>query len=278
MQKSSDMNADFNEITEYPGQKATQDQLERLFHRYNFARQFARGEAVLEVGCGSGLGLGYLSELAAKVVGGDINQRNVEEAREHYVNNQKVTIDNIEAHKLSYDDGSFSLILCYEAIYYFKQPEIFISEAERVLKDDGRLIICTTNKDWRDFHPSKYSHAYFSAQEIRELLMRNFKQVKLYGAFEVEDAGMKSRTFSLLKRMALKLNLIPGSLRARAALKRVFVGRLYTIPDEVHENMFFYREPVPLNDETPADKYKIIYAIAQKCRGYGESSEQGSIG
>lgn len=57
--------------TEIPGIKVSWDQLQIICHRYYFASKFVLGKRVLEVGCGPGLGLGYLSRNTKQVVGGD---------------------------------------------------------------------------------------------------------------------------------------------------------------------------------------------------------------
>jgi hypothetical protein len=68
----------------------------------------------------------------------------------------------------------------------------------------------------------------------------------------------------VIKRFAVKLNLIPGSLKIRAYLKRVFMGRLIPLPNEVTEGMADYEPPV----EIPADRvnreFKILYTIGKK--------------
>jgi SAM-dependent methyltransferase len=48
---------------------------------------------VLEIGCGAGLGLGYLARFARKVVGGDIEEKNVSLARQFYKDRPNITID-----------------------------------------------------------------------------------------------------------------------------------------------------------------------------------------
>lgn len=75
---------DYSSITESPNLQATQEQLARLYQRYRFARQFAKDNDVLEVTCGSGIGLGYLAKVAHRVVGVDIEEKNVNLARKYY--------------------------------------------------------------------------------------------------------------------------------------------------------------------------------------------------
>jgi SAM-dependent methyltransferase len=258
------MKTDFTEITESPGGKATKQQLERLCQRYAFTCGYSANGEVLEVACGSGLGLRYLAKHARVVVGGDIDVRNVEFACQLNKANSNVTVLHLDAHKLPFDDESFDVILLCEAIYYLKRPDLFFDEAHRTLRNNGHLIISTVNRDWRDFHPSKYSIEYFSVPQLRDVLEEKFTEVELFGAFEDEDAGIKAPVFSLLKRTASRLGIIPGSLKSREVLKRLFIGRLTAIPDELDIQMCDYHEPMRLDDCDASSQYTIIYAVATK--------------
>lgn len=313
MENTVNKSVDYSSITESPNLKATQEQLERLYQRYHFARQFAKDKDVLEVACGSGIGLGYLAKVAHRVVGVDIEEKNVESARSCYKEDEglggsedvkfgrwadavneklrswedgkqkiedgrrktevrshgtdnkcKIRVELMDAHVLNFPDKSFDLILLYEAIYYLKEPQKFIAEARRVLRKDGKLIICSVNKDWDDFHLSPYTHKYFSVPEYYEMFKDGFREVAIFCGFQVNNSGMKNRVVSLIKRMAVDFNLIPGSLKTRAYLKRIFMGKLVPLPAEVFEDMAPYEAPVPI----PVDKinrdFKIIYAVAVK--------------
>ena len=257
-------NVDYSKITESPGLKATQEQIARLYHRYHFARKYVVRKDVLEVACGSGIGLGYLAQVAKRVVGGDIDEKNVRLARELYGAQENIFIELIDAHNLPFEAKTFDVVLLFEAIYYLKSPSKFVAEARRVLKDGGILIICTVNKDWKDFHPSPYTYKYFSVPELYYLLQKGDFSVKgIYGAFPVEK-GLKSGIISFIKRIAVKLDLIPGSLRARAYLKRIFMGKLQPIPKEIYEGMAPYEEPVILDPRKINREFKIIYAVGEK--------------
>lgn len=257
---------DYTLITEAPGAKATKDQLARLYQRYHFAKQLSTDKLVLEVACGSGIGLGYLAKNARKVVGGDIEEKNVNLAQTLYLSHSDITIDILDAHNLQFPNNSFDVVLLYEAIYYLKETQKFVSEAKRVLSKNGRLIICTVNKDWEDFHPSPYTHKYFSVPELYELLIPAFSEIKLYGAFPVEEGGVKNGVVSFLKRTAVNFNLIPGSLKARVYLKRIFMGKLKPLPEEVYENMSSYEPPIEITENTANKSFKIIYAVAKNPR------------
>lgn len=276
---------DYSLITESPNLKATQEQLARLYQRYHFARQFANDKDVLEVACGSGIGLGYLAQVATKVAGIDIDEKNIALAREYYklkderevregeklriwedgkLGGGKIDIQIMDAHDLHFPDKSFDLVLLFEAIYYLKDPGKFILEAERVLRKNGKLVICTVNKDWADFHPSPYTHKYFSVTDLCEILKGKFAEIEMYGGFPVNNKGFKNIVVSRLKRMAVNFNLIPGSLKTRAYLKRIFMGRLVPLPAEVYEGMAAYEAPVQIQPDKINKDFKIIYAVATK--------------
>ncbi len=255
--------ADYTLITETPGLKATAEQTERLYHRYRFSRSFLKDGDVLEIACGSGIGLGYLSRHARRVVGVDIEERNVARAGEYCRGKQKMEARVMDAHHILYPDESFDLALLHEALYYLKDPHRFAAESSRVLRPEGRLIISTVNRDWKDFHPSPFAHKYFSVPELYGLLKPHFKEVVLYGAFPAETGGVRSMV-SFVKRAAVRFNLIPGSLRARAYLKRIFIGRLKPLPEEVSEDMARYAPPSRIGSGSPDRYHKIIYAVAKK--------------
>ena len=254
---------DYSHITETPGLKASKDQLEKIYHRYHFARQFSKGKNVLEVACGSGMGLGYLAKAAKTVTGGDIDEKNLSFARKHYDNRENISVLHLDAHNLPFPDTSFDTVILFEAIYYLEKPEKFIEESCRILRKNGTTIIGTVNKEWNDFHISPFAKKYFSAKEIHELLQKHFQSVKVYGAFKIET-GLKAGIISFIKRIAIRFNLIPGGLKARAYLKRIFMGKLIDLPAELRNNSILFSEPVQLPVNTVIREYKILYAVATK--------------
>jgi len=165
---------DYSTVTELPGHKITSEQLARLYQRYRFAQQFCKEKEVMEVACGAGMGLGYLAKVAKKVIGGDIDKEILKYALKHYEGRDKIEIREFDAQNLPFEDKSFDVVIFYETIYYLAKPEKFVSEAHRVLKDNGVLLICTVNKDWADFNPSPYSKKYFSAPELYSLVNQKF--------------------------------------------------------------------------------------------------------
>lgn len=257
---------DYNTITEVPGLKATHEQLVRLYHRYAFASELVKGKDVLEVACGSGIGLGLLAKYANRVDGGDIDQKNIAIASTLYKDGA-INVRKMDAHSLPFSDGSLDAVLLFEAIYYLENPDVFVKEACRVLRQYGLLIICTVNKDWSDFHPSPYTHQYFSVPELAGLLKMSFRDVHCFGAFPIETNGISGKVFSLVKRLAVRFDLIPGSLATRTYLKRMFMGPLRPLPERLDDGVVDYEPPVSISTDKANFDYKIIYAIAKSVEG-----------
>ncbi len=256
------MSENFTSVTELPGQKASKEQLSRLYNRYHFALQFCKDKDVLEAACGGGIGLGYLAHVAKRVIGGDMDKNILKYSLDHYRGRNKIELREFDAQNLPFKDKSFDVVILYEAIYYLSQPEKFVSEAHRVLKNNGILLVCTVNKDWADFNPSPHSIKYFSVPDLFSLFSQKFSRVELFGAFPVSKRGIKNKITSTIKRAAKALHLIPRTMKRKAKLKRIFFGKLINLPPELKEGIVKYSPPVQISNDFPTSQYKILFSVA----------------
>jgi len=255
------MVTDFTTVTELPGSQATREQRARLYHRYHTAGRYAAGKHVLEVACGASLGLGYLARTTKSVVGGDYTENLLRIAQSHYQG--RVPLLRLDAHHLPFCDQTFDLVIMFEAIYYLSRPEQFLAESRRVLTSGGKLLIGTVNKHWSEFTPSLLSTHYFSVPELRDLLtQQGFSNLEFFGAFPTTAASPKQKIISLIRRMAVALNLVPKTLGGREHLKRLFYGALTPLKPEVEDGMAELEPLVPISRESPNSQYKILYAVA----------------
>lgn len=261
--KEVELGASYTPVTEFPGNGATKEQIARLYHRYRFAFEFCKGRDVLEVACGAGIGLGYLAKVAKKVVAGDIDEKILETAMNTYYGQADIEIYKLDAQNLPFKDCSFDVVLLYEAIYYLPKAEEFISEAHRVLRGNGVLIIGMVNKDWSDFNPSPLSTKYFSVPELYQLLSQKFSTVEMYGAFPASANTLKDKVISLIKRTAVTFHLIPKTMKGKEFFKRIFYGKLTPIPTQITNEMAEYLPPIVIPVDSPNYQYKILYAVAR---------------
>jgi ubiquinone/menaquinone biosynthesis C-methylase UbiE len=255
------MGTDYTTVTEIPGNKVTREQVERAYTRYRFASEVCEGKDVLEVACGPGLGLGYLAQKAKKVVGGDYTENLLKVAKEHY--KERIDVLRLDAHTLPFQEDTFDVVILYEAIYYLENPEEFIDECRRVLRENGTLLICTVNKDWSDFNPSPFSTKYFSAQELFALLKQYNFDVELFGDCPVSADSAMDKIISIIKRTAVALHLMPKTMKMKEIFKRFFFGKLLTLKEEIEDGVVEYSPPVLITSDSPNLQYKVLYAVAR---------------
>jgi SAM-dependent methyltransferase len=249
---------DYTTVTETWGLPASPEQLAMQYFRYRMAAELGRGGAVLEVGCGSGMGLPYLQAKARMVVGGDYTMALLREARTHLPDANLVRMD---AQDLPFLDGSFDVVLMLEMIYYLPDQQAALAECRRVLKPGGKLMVCLPNRDRPDFNPSPYSTRYPDVREIATLFTGSGFDVRVYGGFAVEAASSRDRILGPIRHVAVRYRLIPDSMRAKSMIKRVLYGRLPTL-GAVHDGMADYAEPVELEPSSGSDRnYKNLYAV-----------------
>ncbi|MGD9728943.1 MAG: class I SAM-dependent methyltransferase [Nitrospiraceae bacterium] len=252
---------DYSTVTEQAGDLVSGEALSMLYSRYRYASRFCAGKRVLEVACGPGLGLAYLSKHAALAVGGDYTRSLLVAARRSSRNFMPLV--RMDAQSLPLRDGTVDVIVCYEAIYYFSEPDRFVRECRRVLSPNGLLLLCTVNAEWPEFNPSPRSHRYATATALTHMLSLERFSVQLLGAFPVRAESLQDYALSGLKRLAVRLRLIPSTMKGKVLLKRIFLGKLVSLPAAIADGLAPYCEPVPIDAEQPVRDFKIIFAMAR---------------
>ena len=102
---------------------------------------------VLEIGCTNGFSSIEMNKLTnCNVIGIDINKNSIQNAREkillNHLNEEKVSFEYGNAEDLSnFDDESFDLIICGNAISFISDKGKALKEMIRVLKPNGFISI-----------------------------------------------------------------------------------------------------------------------------------------
>lgn len=251
---------DYTGVTETPGTRVSRSAASMAISRYELVRRLAVGRQVLEIACGSGQGLGYVARDAVRIVGGDITASLLRLAREHYCG--RVPLVRLDAHALPFASASFDVVQIHEAIYYMTSPDRVFQECRRVLSSDGILVVSSINPSWEDFNPSPHSARYLNAADLKIGLERVFSRVEIQFGFPVLRADPAAAALSRLKRLAVRLRLIPHTMRGKTLLKRVFLGPLVTMPAELPAGFAPVGEPfaAPIDHSR---SFRVIYAIAR---------------
>lgn len=254
------MAVDYLSVTELPDSYVSREQIDRICNRYYWAGKYCQNKDVLEVACGTGQGLGYLSKIAKSLNAGDYSEKILEIAREHYGN--RITLKQFDAQNMPYKDNSMDVIILFEAIYYLPSAEKFIKECGGVLRDGGKVLIATANKDLYDFNPSPYSYKYYGVLELKELFTKQKFIVEFYGNTPVDKLPLRQKFFRPVKKWAVKFGLVPMTLKGKKIIKILIFGSSVKMPAEIKENMVPFIEPTKLSSSQPDNKHKVIYCVA----------------
>lgn len=251
---------DFVSVTEVAGDEVTREQVDRLARRYFWAGEYCNGKDVLEVACGSGQGLGYLASQARSVVAGDFSERLLDVARRHY--GSRCTFRQFDAQQMPFADGSFDVVLMFEALYYVPDADRFFRECRRVLRPGGVLLIATANKDLFDFNPSPHSTRYLGVVELGEALARHGFAAAFFGDTPVSAVSARQRLLRPIKALAARLGLIPKSMSGKKLLKRLVFGSLIKMPAEITATTSERVAPTRLEAGRPDRTHKVIFCAA----------------
>lgn len=255
------METNYYDVTEMSGTKVSKEQVERMCKRYYWAKNYCINKDVLEVACGAGQGLGYLQKYSKSIEGGDYSDEILKTPLKYY--GDRITIKQFDAHSLPYTDKSKDVIIIFESIYYLKSFETFIKECKRVLKKDGILLISTANKDLYDFNPSPFTYKYYGVLELKEILKKNNFNSKFFGDVSTANISIRQKVLRPIKKIAVKLNIVPKSMMGKKILKKLVFGNLVNLPYEIMDNLLEYKNPKILSSKKADREYKVIFCEAK---------------
>ena len=156
--------------------------------RYRFAAHYVRcfgpQAVVLDAGCGSGYGTAEFATVAASVTAFDISEEAVKAAREQYARTG-VRWLRAGCESLPFADGSFDLVVAFEVIEHLERWRELLSEAKRVLKPSGVLLVSTPNKAYyaesrADAGPNPFHVHEFNYGEFCSALAEVFPHTSLW--------------------------------------------------------------------------------------------------
>jgi len=141
------------------------------------------GDIILDVGCA----WGYLQKFVANyhcnmfVVGIDVERNFVKEAKRNVPSAYFMMASGTH---LPFRDLFFTTVTCFEVIEHApSRCEIdFLEEANRVLLEDGKMIISTPNDNFLKFLDRDYllgKHRHYSLRCVEELLIKSDFKIEL---------------------------------------------------------------------------------------------------
>jgi ubiquinone/menaquinone biosynthesis C-methylase UbiE len=159
-----------------------------------YSKDEFRNLTVLEVGCGMGEGLNFLTRLVdpARAVGLDISRSAIRRADAILARADRLTYVEGDAEHLPFGDGEFDLVINVESSHNYPDVERFFREVARVLKPGGHFSIIDV------FDPRSY-------QRFRNSLQRDITEFDWIHERDVTE-NVKS---------AIRQRMAPGSFFRR---------------------------------------------------------------
>lgn len=105
--------------------------------------QGGRAARLLDLGCGDGNNLAWLSRFAGHVYGSDYNLVRLVRAA---ARNRGATIFAADVLRFPSDDGAFDIVYFNHVIEHIKNDVAALAEARRILKPGGLLVLGTPNE------------------------------------------------------------------------------------------------------------------------------------
>jgi SAM-dependent methyltransferase len=113
--------------------------------RYQWAAQAADSRRVLDAGCGTAYGTRLLAEAGAReVIGVDVAAAVLESVAPMMPETVRLVTGDLRG--LTFADGEFDLVVCFEVIEHVADPGAVLDELVRVLASDGLLLISSPNR------------------------------------------------------------------------------------------------------------------------------------
>jgi len=252
---------DFVSVTEVSGDSVTKEQVERIVHRYQWASRICADKDVLEVGCGTGQGLGLFLTVSNSVEAGDYSIELLSVPINYY--GDRVNLRQFDAQNMPYENSSKDVIILFEAIYYVPDVSKFIAECKRILRPNGIVLIVTANKELKDFNPSPHSFKYYNCAELHELFSEFGFKSQFFGHMEIQTDELKSKIISFLKKTAVAFGLMPKTMAGKKIFKRFIFGKLVPMPYEIIGDEFEYKDPIEIGKDHHESKFKVIYCAAE---------------
>ena len=147
-------------------------------------KRYKKAGRVLDVGCAAGFFLEVVQKQGWQACGVELSDYAASFAR----NELKLNVRTGELAAAKFEPGYFDVITFFDVIEHVGNPKGLVAEANRILKDDGLIVITTPNIDsfcaraFKDrFHLLDPLHlSYFSPKTLEKLLKaEGFKIVKI---------------------------------------------------------------------------------------------------
>ena len=103
--------------------------------------QFKNTDTVLELGCGTGIYSEMIADRVKYLTATDLSQDMIEKAKDKLNQLSNVEVRIADSYNTLFEDSMFDGVLLVNLLHIVKDPIAVLNESNRVLKDNGRVVI-----------------------------------------------------------------------------------------------------------------------------------------
>ena len=147
---------------------------------------------LLDIGCGNGFLTKQISKYFKSTIGIDLSGTGIEQAQK--LNSEKLQFKKVSLDQMIKEGKKFKFISSFEVIEHQYLPDDFLNQINKILEDDGKLLISTPYHGYvknllisllgkHDFHFNplwRHGHIkFFSIKTLNKLIKKcNFKVIE----------------------------------------------------------------------------------------------------
>jgi 2-polyprenyl-3-methyl-5-hydroxy-6-metoxy-1,4-benzoquinol methylase len=178
--------------------------------RYEFAAGHTQDKVVLDAACGTGYGSAHLALNGAKeVVGVDISQEAIAEARATYGHLKNLEFACLPVEELEKLNTKFEALVSFETIEHIQEPERFLKDATKVLQPKAKVLISSPNLDFyltpADHH-NPHHLSEMSYADFKKIFSAQFKVLEEYEQSPSGNFQRQQNLAGVLKHNATQTN------------------------------------------------------------------------
>jgi ubiquinone/menaquinone biosynthesis C-methylase UbiE len=164
---------------------------------------------ILEIGPGNGKHVAsmLLNKKHIHYVGLDISETMVQEAQknlEQYSYISKALFRHYNGETIPCDNNFFDSIFTINTIYFWKKPKEFLDELARVLKPNGKLLLCFGLKEYLEKMPfTEYGFTLYNQTDLENLVAQSQFKIKhfkvLQDSITQRDGNTYTREYAIVE-------------------------------------------------------------------------------
>jgi ubiquinone/menaquinone biosynthesis C-methylase UbiE len=211
------------------------------WERYIFASDFIKGDKIVDVACGPAYGTALLSKSSnQRVIGLDVDENTVKISTKNY--GTFCDFFHISGYSWPFESNSIDSVVSLETFEHLDDPDSFLTEAHRVLKPGGNLILSTPlNETTGRFKPENPFHLReYTWDELGEKvsskfnIIDRFSQISKIGNLNISidrsnlkylkkltPAWLRNILLKLLHRTSLKSGIIEKGKAQNASVQLI---------------------------------------------------------